>query len=281
MLSFANLFAALMAVCASFLMLPENGEGRTLSLVCIVPVLVIPVALALFSVPSVYICACVMAILWVYLGIRIFCRYKSTFHINGKHSKGLRVRLEARMFYSSQAFLLGFLFVLTAEAIPGWVMAAAAVPLVAVLAFRAVSGANLFIRVRNPRKPSSLLHDDAALRVDSLKRVFDRAEAYMMEHKPYANGRLPESLLARLIGASRTDLSRAISWYAEKNYSQYVNDYRVGYAADLMTKDPYLKVTEVGRMSGFHSEGAFTTVFRERIGQTPSEYMRHERYRRA
>lgn len=278
---FSVIFVSAYALCAVLLMVPVGNERHLLSNFSIGAAVLVPSAIMVMGWPEEFACASVMTVLSVYLGMRIYFRCKVSFHLSCKTSKAVRVACEARMFYSSLCLLLGFVFVLLRDKLPGWWVTVPVGILLSALIFRVVSGRPLFINVRPPRAPAGVRLEEDLARAGTLMRVYEKAEQYMKEQKPYANGPLPEDFLARMIGVNRTDLSRAIGWYASKNYSQYVNDYRVEYACDLMARDPYMKVTEVGRMSGFRSEGAFTTVFKDRMGQTPSEYARHERYKKS
>ena len=271
---------ALYALCVSLLTIPVGNERKLPSVICSASCMTAFLLSCLSGLSPDLGCAVEMLLLFLYLCVRIHHRYRISFHVSNKPSKCSRMAHEARMFYSAICLLEGFIFVLLERRVPSRWLIYGVLLLLAILTFRAVSGYNLFLKVRPSRGQAVDLADESDLRAGALKSLFGRVEKYMDEKKPYANGALPQKYLARLIGVNRTDLSRAISWYAAKNYSQYINDYRVSYAMELMRRDPYMKVTEAGRLSGFSSEGAFTTVFKDRVGQTPSEFMRHERYRR-
>ena len=275
-----HLLVAIYSACILMLMVPVVNEDKLPSAVCAAVSAAAASLSIIFALPADLACAAVMLPLCIYLYWRIFARYRLSFNFSNKPSRSIRLVFEARMFYSSLCLLCGFCIVLLEGRVPDWCLYAAVSALLAVLVFRVVSGCNLFIRMKPSRNRNTGVDDELELRAGSLKTVFAKVEKYMEEKRPYVNGALPEKYMAHQIGVNRTDLSRAISWYAAKNYSQYVNDYRITYATDLMLRDPYMKVTEAGRLSGFNSEGSFTSAFKDRVGQNPSEFMRHERYRR-
>ena len=64
-------------------------------------------------------------------------------------------------------------------------------------------------------------------------------------------------------------------------FSQFVNYFRVRYGAELLRKDPSLRLISVAQMCGFHSSPSFNTAFKVNMGVTPSvfqERLRHEKF---
>lgn len=269
---------ALLAISSVLLMIPMNDENHPFSIVCASAALISATALAVLGFPAKYACAAVMLTLYVYLSVRCYERFRREFIFNSKKARNLRVRCEARIFYSSLCLLTGGFFLTFSGDIPNGCLTVPAAVLASILTVRALSGRNLFIPVRVKKSDASLVAE-MHMRDHSLRKLFDRTVAYMEEKKPYANSALPETELAKIMGVSTRDMSRAISLFSKDNYSVFVKKYRVEYATNLMIRDPFLKVTEVGRLSGFQSEGAFTDSFKDIVGTTPSAFMRHERYR--
>ncbi len=58
------------------------------------------------------------------------------------------------------------------------------------------------------------------------------------------------------------------------NFSNFVNDFRIKYAAEILLDDNYKNFTieAIGNLSGFSSKSAFNATFKKIIGVTPSEY---------
>ena len=56
------------------------------------------------------------------------------------------------------------------------------------------------------------------------------------------------------------------------NYSTFVNTYRVKHAADLIAKDPRMKMEEVAKLSGFNTIPTFNSAFKAIMNERPSEY---------
>lgn len=273
-----SLPAAFLAVCTFILMIPMHDESWPVSIVCGAFTALCAFALPLCGIPSKMVCGTVMLTLGVYLVVRNRFRFRMECRSNLRLSKATRIRTEARAFYSCACFLCGLLYICLLPEVEEWILDIPAGALVMPLAVRAVTGRNLFIPVR-PRRRSAVV-EGMNSREEVYKIIYEKAVACMEQKKPYANTRLKEEELARMIGVSRTELSRAISLHTSDNFNQFVNGYRVPDAVQLMSRDPYMKVTEAGRLSGFQSESSFTSVFKQYTGRTPSEFMRHVRYER-
>ena len=77
--------------------------------------------------------------------------------------------------------------------------------------------------------------------------------------------------MAKDLGVSKYVLSRVFSKTFHRNFNQYLNDARLGYAKQRLenTNDP---ITNICLDSGFESQRTFNRVFRERYRMTPREY---------
>ena len=57
-----------------------------------------------------------------------------------------------------------------------------------------------------------------------------------------------------------------------KNVSAYVNTLRLDYAAQLLTDQPDIDISQVAQASGFSSHRYFSTCFKQHFGLSPSDY---------
>ena len=122
---------------------------------------------------------------------------------------------------------------------------------------------------RRPLRDLSYLKDDTA----SIKKVYDRIEKLMKEKKPYLNCDFSISMLSAAIFCSQSVVSRAINRMSGKNFCNYVNSYRVDYAAELMKRDKRRKISEVAKMAGFNSLPPFNASFKLQMKMCPSQYL--------
>ena len=57
-----------------------------------------------------------------------------------------------------------------------------------------------------------------------------------------------------------------------RNFRQFVNYFRVRYGAELIRKDPTLRLISVAQMCGFRTTQSFNAAFKVNMGETPSQY---------
>jgi AraC-like DNA-binding protein len=59
------------------------------------------------------------------------------------------------------------------------------------------------------------------------------------------------------------------------NFYNLVNEYRIKEVKDRLKSDKYKRLTilAIAYDSGFNSKSSFNTIFKEKTGQTPSEYL--------
>lgn len=105
-----------------------------------------------------------------------------------------------------------------------------------------------------------------------LSQIYERAVACMEEKRPYLDDKFSLPGLAGMIYTNKVSLSRAISYCTGGNFSKFSNRYRVGYAVELMKRDPRMKVFELSELSGFHNTVTFGLAFKTIMSKTPGEY---------
>ncbi len=100
-----------------------------------------------------------------------------------------------------------------------------------------------------------------------------RLATHMIETRPYLDANLTVEQLARQLGAPTRALSRAINHGLEKNFFEFVSDYRIAEACrQLKTAKAGTTILQVMYDSGFNSKSVFNTAFKKAIGMTPSDY---------
>ena len=112
-------------------------------------------------------------------------------------------------------------------------------------------------------------------------RLYERVVSLMEQKHPFLDEEFSLEDLANSVYTNRSYLSKTINILSGRNFSQFVNYYRVRYGAELMKKDPKLRLTSVAQMCGFHSGPTFNAAFKINMGETPSaflERLREEKY---
>lgn len=101
----------------------------------------------------------------------------------------------------------------------------------------------------------------------------NRIERFMDSEKPFLNANLSLSQLAKQMGISPRDLSFVINRGFDKNFFDFVSDYRIGHATVLLKHlDGGKSILEVMCESGFNSKSVFNTAFKQKTGMTPTQY---------
>ncbi len=98
--------------------------------------------------------------------------------------------------------------------------------------------------------------------------VFERV---FREKKIYLNPTLNINDLAQELGTNRTYVSNYINQQLHTTFYEYVNNWRVEQAIDLLTSTD-LSLQEVATQSGFNSISSFRRYFVSKMGLTPSAY---------
>ena len=88
--------------------------------------------------------------------------------------------------------------------------------------------------------------------------------------------------LAKIVGSNSKYVSQTINEEFNRNFSTYINDYRVKLACDRLANPEYdsYKIKFVGESVGFKSQSTFTEVFRRHTGLSPAVYRKMAREER-
>jgi AraC-like DNA-binding protein len=99
-------------------------------------------------------------------------------------------------------------------------------------------------------------------------------DAYMTQEQPYLMPGLTVRSLAKQLSLNPRYVSQAINVKAGKNFSEYVNDYKIKHACQLLSSKEQQNVTVIDVMlqSGFNTKSNFNRAFKAQTGCTPFEY---------
>lgn len=114
---------------------------------------------------------------------------------------------------------------------------------------------------------------------DECRRLNTRLEQLMRREKPYLNPELKIAELASLLQASPHSLSYFFNQYLERNYYDYVNQYRMDEFKLLVKNGEYEKFTldALAKRCGFSSRASFFRSFKKMAGITPNEYIKQHK----
>ncbi len=98
-------------------------------------------------------------------------------------------------------------------------------------------------------------------------------EQFMENEKPFLNANLSLNQLAKQMGMSPRELSFVINHGFDKNFFDFVGDYRIRHATELLGfREGGKTILEVMIESGFNSKSVFNTAFKQKTGMTPTQY---------
>jgi len=100
---------------------------------------------------------------------------------------------------------------------------------------------------------------------------------YMEQEKPYLNGKLSLIEVAKKMNISNNHLSQVINENLNKNFFDFVNEYRINLVKLKMVEPSNEKYTllSLAYDCGFNSKSSFNSIFKKHTGLTPTEYLKN------
>jgi AraC-like DNA-binding protein len=117
-------------------------------------------------------------------------------------------------------------------------------------------------------------YKQSLLNKDHLEKYQHQLGVLMSEDKPYLDPSLTLRSLAQNLDIPSNQLSQLLNEGFDKNFSEYVNSYRLetfkSKAADPTQQ--HLTILALAYDSGFNSKTVFNTFFKKAMGKTPKAY---------
>ncbi len=90
----------------------------------------------------------------------------------------------------------------------------------------------------------------------------------------YQNPHMTLELVSEELNISAGYLSQIINKVAKKNFSDYINTYRIEEIKEKLINPEFDKYSllAIGLEAGFNSKSTFYTVFKKHVGLTPKQY---------
>ena len=105
-------------------------------------------------------------------------------------------------------------------------------------------------------------------------RKIEQVKLFMDENDPYLDASLTLHDLARQTKIPSRELSLLINHHLNKHFFDFVNEYRIEKAKQLLTdpKKTDFTVLEILYDVGFNSKSSFNTAFKKHTGTTPTQF---------
>ncbi len=121
---------------------------------------------------------------------------------------------------------------------------------------------NLFLKESNGQELTN----------DTKDEFYTQLLFYINNNKPYLDNNLRLVHLADKTGFSTHILSKLINERAQKNFNQFINEYRLEEAKKLLLEDPSTSIKTIYFDVGFNNKATFNNAFKSKFKCTPSEY---------
>lgn len=110
--------------------------------------------------------------------------------------------------------------------------------------------------------------------LDMQQNYLDSLLTHMLEKKPYLNEDITIRGLSQEVGIPIHHLSIVINNMLHKNFSAFINEYRIKEALTMLDAPDAeeVNILSVAFTSGFSSKSSFNSAFKKITGKTPSEY---------
>ena len=108
------------------------------------------------------------------------------------------------------------------------------------------------------------------------KELYNQICQLMDERQLFRNSELKVQDVAAEIGTNVRYVTKSIKLSSNLTFTQFVNQYRVGYAKRLLRQQADRKIIDIYTEAGFASERSFFRIFKESTGMTTSEWLNQE-----
>ncbi|MFL0351939.1 helix-turn-helix domain-containing protein [Xanthomarina sp. GH4-25] len=104
------------------------------------------------------------------------------------------------------------------------------------------------------------------------QHLINQLNEVMVNEKLFLNTNLKIAEVAEKLDISTHELSKLINDSAGKNFTDFINEYRIEQAKQLIQDNSLYTIEAIGNQSGFNSKSAFYKAFNKFTKTTPAKY---------
>lgn len=104
------------------------------------------------------------------------------------------------------------------------------------------------------------------------RRHLDSLLEVVTREKLFKNEKLSVNDLSQILEVSPHHISQVINQELKMNFWDFINQFRIEEAKNLLGSEDNPKILRVAYESGFHSKSAFYAAFKKHTGQTPTQF---------
>ena len=124
--------------------------------------------------------------------------------------------------------------------------------------------------------PKESKYADSQLSELQKKQLLEAILLHMEDDKPYLEKSFNINILAKKLNSSRSYVSQVINEELERNFNQFINEYRIKEARQMLSvpENKILTIESIAFSVGFGSKSSFNNAFKNYTGITPSFYLK-------
>lgn len=107
---------------------------------------------------------------------------------------------------------------------------------------------------------------------EEAKRILTKLDAFMNDSKAYIDPAIKLGDTANQLNISSHLLSQVLNDNLQRSFNQYINQFRIQAATEMIKKNHHITLEAIGIDSGFKSKSAFYSAFKNIHGQTPAQF---------
>lgn len=111
---------------------------------------------------------------------------------------------------------------------------------------------------------------------EQARHYFARLCELMETRQVYTDSELGLPNLAEQLSITPNQLSQIINQQANKSFYEFVNEYRIDYAKNLLKEHPHKTVLDIALTAGFSNKATFNRVFKQHTRTTPTSFKQSE-----
>lgn len=140
------------------------------------------------------------------------------------------------------------------------------------LAYRAMKFPNSTLILSAEEESASAKYARSGLSPADKLNYLQRLDKQLEEEMLYRNNELRLGDLAAAVGVSNHHLSQLLNEEKQRNFFDYINDYRVAEARQRIRRGDNGTLLQIAFAVGFNNKNSFNTAFKKRTGMTPSAF---------
>ncbi len=117
-------------------------------------------------------------------------------------------------------------------------------------------------------------YEKSRIKTLDIEGIIAEADRIMKEEKAFADEDLTLQSFAEELKINSHQLSQILNERLNRNFFQYVNEYRIAEAKKLIREEKNRNILSIAHAVGFNSKSSFNKAFLQFVGQAPMKYKR-------